>query len=243
LAAVRAELGDEAFETFMDDFGRAHAGRPTATSEFVAAAEEAADRSLAELFEPWLKGERAATADTGNFWSIDSFEIEPDRALIVYGTRQESQAQREAAELLQRKIARRWSNITPPIRSEDDVSDDDLRDHHLLLIGRPATNEIARRYAKGLPVRFGNGSFVIREETYAHAESAVVCAGQNPLNPRYEIVIYTGLGADATRRLIESLPDRGGAPAEILLLPAGQKPRRLAVTNVMEQKATKEAKK
>lgn len=243
LAALRNELGDEAFETFMDDFGRAHAGRPAATAEFVAAAEKAADRSLAELFEPWLKGERAATADTGNFWSIDSFEIEPERALIVYGTRQESQTQREAAELLQRKIARRWSNIMPPAKSEDEVSDDDLRDHHLLLIGRPATSAISRRYAKDLAVKFGSSSIVVRGETYANAESAVICAGENPLNPRYEVVIYAGLGAEATRRLVESLPDRGGAPAEILLLPAGQKPRRLAGTSVFEQKATKEAKK
>lgn len=131
----------------------------------------------------------------------------------------------------------------PPIKSEDDVSDDDLRDHHLLLIGRPATNGMARRYAKDLPVKFGSGSFVIRGETYANAESAVVCTGQNPLNSRYQVVVYAGLGAEATRRLIESLPDRGGAPAEILLLPAGQKPRRLTVTNVIEQKATKQTKK
>lgn len=227
LAALRAEMGEDVFEAFMDDFGRAHAGRPTGTAEFVAAAEKAADRPLTELFEPWLTGERAATADTQPFWSIDSFEIEPERALIVYGTRQESQAQREAADLLQRKIARRWSNILPPIKSEDDVADDDLREHHLLLIGRPSTNGIARRCAKALPVTFGSGSFVVREETYANAESAVACAGESPFNSRYELVVYAGLGADSTRRLIESLPDRGGQPAEILLLPAGYQPRRL----------------
>src|SRR5262249_12534918 len=59
------------------------------------------------------------------------------------------------------------------------------------------------------------------EETYAHADSAVIAAGTNPLNERYSIVVFAGLGARATRRAIEALPRRAEA-AEVLLMPAAQ---------------------
>ena len=229
LAALRGELGDEAFLKLMDDFGRGHAGRRTSTAEFCAAAEKAADRSLDDFFNPWLQRERAAATASGHFWAIESYEAELDKALIVYGAKQDVHLQREAAGLLQRKIARRWSNVSVPIKSEDDMTDDDLKNHHLLLIGRPATNGITARCEDELPVRFGSASFVLHGETYAHAASAVVCTGESPFNSRYEVVLYAGLSADATRRAIETRDERNSPPAEIRLFPAGRSPRRLCI--------------
>lgn len=229
LAALRAELGDETFFKFMDDFGREHAGRTASTEEFRTAAEQATRRPLASWFDRWLNRELARDYRASGAWGIESFELEPDKALIVYGTLHDVHAQREAAELLQRKIARRGSNITVSIKADRETTDDDLKSHHLLVIGRPATNLVAAKCTSTLPVRFGAASFELRGETYAHSDSAVVCAGDSPFSTRYEVVVYAGLGARATRHAIESLPDRGGEPAEILLLPAWQKPRRLCI--------------
>ena len=133
---------------------------------------------------------------------------------------------------MQRKIARRGSNVSVPVKADDEVSDDDLKSHHVLLIGRPATNSATARLASGLTIRFGPESFVIADEAYAHADSAVVAAGVNPLNDRYSVVVFAGLGHRATRQCVESVPNRGGEPAEILLMPAAQptKPLRLRST-------------
>ena len=65
------------------------------------------------------------------------------------------------------------------------------------------------------------GTFVVRNETYAHPDSAVVVASGNALNPRYSLVVYAGLGARATRQCVENVPNRGGEPAEVLLMPVG----------------------
>jgi hypothetical protein len=229
LAALRREMGEEAFIAFMDEFGRDHGGQPTTTAEFCAAAEKAAGRSLSDFFNPWLNSERAAAISDGHFWAIESYEIEPDKALIVYGTKQDVHLQREAAELLQRKIARHWSNVTVPAKSEDEVTDEELGKHHLLLIGRPATNGVTARCKDKLPVSFASGSFVLRGETYAHASSAVICAGESPYNPRYEVVVYAGLSAEATRRAIDQRNERNSSPAEIRLFPAGRRSRRLCI--------------
>ncbi len=115
-------------------------------------------------------------------------------------------AQREAAAHLARKIQRRWSNFDVPVKADTEVSDADLKGHHILLVGRPDTNAVAARLVKGLPVTFGPASFVLRGESYAHAGSAVVVAGDNPLSPRYSVVVFAGLGAEATWQCVQRLP-------------------------------------
>jgi hypothetical protein len=230
LAALRQTLGDEPFLKLMHDFGRAHAGQRVWTEEFRTHAEAVARRDLRGFFTPWLSEPRLPADPGGGYWSIDSFEAEPEKALIVFGTLKEADAQREAADHLQRGIAQRWSNVRVPIRSDHEVSEAELRSHHILLIGRPDTNAVAARLAGALPVRFGAGSFVLRNETYAHPATAVIAAGSNPLSARYEVVVFAGLSSEATRRLTQQTSDRRNPPAEIWLWSAGAKPRALVAT-------------
>jgi len=230
LAALRGELGFETFDRLMDDFGRAHAGQAVTTADFRKAAQQAAGRSLDSFFDKWLSGSDEALAARDGFWSIDSFEEEPESAIIVYGTLGDRTGQREAAEQLQSKIARRWSNVAIPICSDQELDDAAIAGHHLLLIGRPATNALTARMAKSLPVTFGAGSFEVRGENYADAASAVIAAGPNPKNSRYSVVVYAGLGAKATCHAIDSLPDDDPYPAQVMLLPARERARRLCVT-------------
>jgi hypothetical protein len=230
LARLRETLGDDKFLKLMDDFGRAHAGRPVSAGMFRERAEAIAGRDLGSFFSTWLTGKGLPADPGGGIWSIDAFEAEPERALIVYGTVKESDAQREAAEHLQRAIAARWSNVTVPIQADADVADGDLRSHHVLLVGRPDSNAIAARFAKAVPLAFGPASFVLRDETYAHPATAVIAAGANPLNRRYEVVLFAGLGAEATWRCVQQVGDRRTGPAEVWLWASGARPRSLVVT-------------
>jgi hypothetical protein len=230
LMELRARLGDEKFEDMMDAFGRKNAGKEVTAAQFREHAEAAAGKPLADLFDPYLTGKGRSDSPAGGGWSVCSFEKEPQHALIVYGTLKDRSPQREAAELLARKIARRWSNYDIPVKADTDVSDADLKGHHVLLIGRPDSNAVAARLAKGLPLTFGPGSFVLRDETYAHAGTAVIAAGSNPLNPRYSVVVYAGLGAEATWQIVRRLPEQTFGDAlvtEVLLMAAGSAPKPL----------------
>ena len=100
LASLRQEIGTETFDKLMDEFGTAHAGQEVSTDEFRAAAEKAAGRSLDAFFTPWLNGSPNVGDVTCGLWSIDSFEEEPEKTLIVYGTLGDRASQREAADLL-----------------------------------------------------------------------------------------------------------------------------------------------
>jgi len=237
LAELRARCGAEPFDKFMDAFGRAHAGMPVSSSNFFAAAEKALAKPLGELRDAWLNGDARsklgsdvrARKSSGRYWSVDSFERQLDKTLIVYGTLAEVEAQREAARSLQRKLASRFANMTVPIKSDTDVNDDMLKEHHLLLVGRPATNRLADRLAGALPVKFGSASFTMGSETYGHPHTAVVAAGPSPLAPDRSVVVFAGLSSHATWICPRRFPDHGSAAAEVLVFEEDAPMRRLAL--------------
>ncbi len=256
LADLRQHVGAEKFDQAMDDFGRAHAGKEVTTAQFREHLERATGKSLREFLARHYEGKdaspaagngdnlsassrpqsgsgpREAASDHAHLkvpWSVTGYEAEPERCLIVYGTQRERHAQKEAAELLQRRIADGWCNFLIPVKSDREVTEDELKGHHLLLVGRPDGNAIAARCTRdGFPVSFGSGSFAVRNQTYANPASAVIAAGGNPLNRRYSIVVLAGLSAEATYHGVKHL-GKGNGPAEVIVLPAGQKPKRLAV--------------
>ncbi|HEX4145046.1 MAG TPA: C45 family autoproteolytic acyltransferase/hydrolase [Pirellulales bacterium] len=234
LAELRRKLGAEKFDKTMDEFGQAHAGQEVATSQFQAAIQRAAGKSLSGTFDPWLTSRSLPAKFAGNIWAIDSFEREPEHTLIVYGTLGDRSAQHEAAQRLARRIARRGTNVTIRVRSDREVSAEDLENHHLLLVGRPATNSTTAELTAALAVQFGTASFSLRGRTYAHPNTAMVVAGANPRNNRYSIVVYAGLSASATWHCVDSLPDRDERAIEVLLLPVG-KPARAMLTRPGEE--------
>ncbi len=59
-------MGESRFETFMDEFGRAHAGHAVSTASFFAAAEKAHGKPLGDLKEAWR------TATLGQTWARTS---------------------------------------------------------------------------------------------------------------------------------------------------------------------------
>jgi hypothetical protein len=231
LDALREAMGHVEFASMMDEFGRSHAGHAVEAAQFLAHAKKAAGptRPLKDFFGRWLDEPGLPDAPEGGTWAVDSFEVEPEKALIVYGTLKDVQANAEAAQRLRRGIAAHWSNVLVPIKADTEITEDDWKSHHVLLVGRPATNAAAELAAKSLPVTFGPASFILRGETYAHPGTAVIVSGDNPLNPRYEVVLFAGLGAEATWHSVEHL---GGRHAEVVLLADGSTPRGMVARKV-----------
>ncbi len=234
LAELRGLIGGEKFDRLMDEFGRTHAGRPTSTAAFVEHLAAAGVADVEARLQPWLHGEVDPQFARGNPWAVDSFEDDLPAVVIVYGTAADREANRDAAEQLKRNIAARAGNHWVEAVADTSVDDERLKDRHVVLIGRPATNRLAQRWSAQLPVRFGSASFVLPQEgstseAYAHPASAFIGAFENPLSPRRSAVIYAGLSADATWHAVQAFPDSGGRGAEAIVLAHGIKPRPLAL--------------
>jgi hypothetical protein len=169
-----------------------------------------------------------AKANSGGF-SVLSFYTDLEHTLIVYGTANEISTNRESAEALQRGIIRRQANYRVPIKTDNEVTEDDLKSHHVLLVGRPDTNYCVARFQGALPVSFGHRSFTVRNESYAHAGSALIAAAANPLNSRLSIVVLAGLSTESTLDSPAALLGRMRSAAEVLVLANNAKPRALVV--------------
>jgi aminopeptidase N len=233
LNELRSEIGAETFERMMDDFGRDNAGKAVTTAQFKASAEKAAGKKLDEFFDTWLNktGLPATKTEIGSaksIYSVQSFFNEEEDTLIVYGTLDEQNTNREAAEALQQAIRERHSNYTVPIKTDAAVSEEDMKTHHVVLIGRPDTNRVVAQLGDALAIKFGKQSFVVRNEAYANAESAVIAAAENPLNKRYSVVVATGLNAASTLRTAARLA-RVNRAAEVVVFPKNGMPRNLVM--------------
>jgi hypothetical protein len=232
LSALRGRLGDTAFRKAMNEFGRANAGKAAATLDFLNAS-GLGHPAIDVFISDWLSrtGMPDTPADKWG-WSISSFEAELEKTVIIYGTLKESDAQREAANRLQRQIESKWSNYTVPVLSDQDASGDAVKGKHLLLIGRPDTNSVIKGLDLSvLPsgVKFGQASFVVRGDTFANPHSSLIVASRKPEDPRYSIVIFAGLSADATWHCVEAIGTLDFEPSNVILSPAGGRARRLAL--------------
>ena len=138
----------------------------------------------------------ASKADGGAFATL-TFKEEPEDTLIVCGTANEANVNREAAEALQQAIRASHCNITVPIKTDREVTDDDLKTHHLLLIGRPGCNTLTQRFAGDLLMSFGPQSFVVRGELYAACRQRGAGRGGEPDEP----ALFPGRDRGAERRL------------------------------------------
>jgi hypothetical protein len=215
LDCLRYEVGAGPFDAAMEEFGKTHAGKEVTTSEFVAFLSKASNKDLAKVIEnhSTRPGHTPRTK-----YGVNTFEEKPEHTLIVYGLGSDEAANKEAAEELQKRIRDAWSNVTVAIESDGHVSEDYLKTHHVILIGRPAANGIVAKYASKFPVTFTPGTFTVNGDLFAHPGSAVIAAAPNPLAEKYSFVVVAGLSADSTFHATEHVMD---APAaEVVVIPA-----------------------
>jgi hypothetical protein len=229
LHALRQRLGAAAFDRVMDELGTANAGKPVATAQLIALAEKSASKSLSAFFEEWLQRPGLPEGAQGGPFTVLSFYPELEKTVIVFGTKEEAAANREAAHALRKALLRRGANIDVPVWSDRKVPEKELAGHHLLLVGRPATNALAQRFADRLPVAFGPASAVVRGKAYAHADTALLAAAESPLDRRCSLVVLAGLGAASTYEAAERFSDRGLPAGEVVILRRGKVPHGLVV--------------
>jgi hypothetical protein len=232
LAALREQMGSESFIRCMDEFGKEHAGQPVTTEMFRAQLQKCAGAGAVETLDRWLNGNMCLEFKSRNPWTIFSHELEPDRVLIVYGTLHDRAAQREAAVHLQSEVVRRFANVLPEMKADHEVTEAELASHYLLLVGQPNTNRVTAQVLKKsphFPVQFGRQSFTVGDERYAHPETWIIAAGDNPFNSRFSAVIFAGLSATSTWRSVRNLPDTNEPNPQIILDPSGKRTRKFRI--------------
>ncbi len=201
MAALRKELGAKSFDDVMDQFGRAYAGKEVTTAEFQEHLEKSTGKNLGSFFQQHVLGAKKNGASKP-VWSIFGWDKSIEQTLIIYGTQAEAAANREAAQRLQNVVARRWGNYRPAIKADVDVTESEIKDKNLLLIGRPEANTLVSKIQGQLPVKFGHRSFEVQGTTYASELSGAIVAGAHPHHLQRCMVVFAVLSAESTWKLV-----------------------------------------
>lgn len=118
---------------------------------------------------------------------IDDFQR--DRFIFVYGTGGD-EATRTALEKRGKRMADWGLGAVFSVKSDVEVTADDLRDAHLLLIGTPANNSLLAKMADRLPLRWTATGLALGGVAVDGPGAGACCIVPNPLAPdRYAVVI------------------------------------------------------
>jgi dienelactone hydrolase len=79
-----------------------------------------------------------------------------------------------------------------PVKSDTEITDADIRQHHLVVWGDPQSNRLLARIAKELPVKWSEGEIKIGTKNYSGKQFAPVLVFPNPLNPKKYVVLNSG---------------------------------------------------
>jgi hypothetical protein len=219
---LRNLIGRTEFDKLMDQFGRNNAGKAVTVEQFLFFLEKATKKDLGVFFYLWLNN-KGLPHSSGSPFAIFTFDAELDKTLIVYGSKEDRDVNLEAAQALQKTLKQRKHNVLVPIKADDDIDEDDLKSNHVVLIGRPDSNRIAARFSSALPIKLASGSFQVNHQVYAHQESALVQAAENPLNPRFSLVAVAGMSALATLNVTKQFAEGSIPNAPVVLLPYQKK--------------------
>jgi hypothetical protein len=115
-----------------------------------------------------------------------------DHLLFVQGTSRQVESNRSLLLNYREQLADNFTEILPPVKTDAEVSAQELKDSDLILFGSPEDNTVLARMAAqhSLPVTFQRGSFTFQGRTYGRADDGLALAFPNPWNPKRTVYLY-----------------------------------------------------
>ena len=100
----------------------------------------------------------------------------------------------------------------PIVRTEEQLSADDVASSHLIFWGDPDSSKLLARMAKQLPVTWSGDTFRMAGKSFGRDKFLPVLIYPNPLNPRRYLVLNTGFtfceyGRSSNALQVPKLPD------------------------------------
>ena len=187
LDSLRLKMGDEAFLRLMSDYFRAHATKTVTADSFLEQAGLTRVSAHVDEIDP----------PDGPTYLVNDIWRRLPSAVIVYGTLRDAGANRYAAEQLQHKFLNAYESAVP-IYKDFEVSDDLLRHHEVVFVGRPEANSALTLWSARLGLDFQGAAFKINGEVHASERQALVIAAENPLDRACMVLVIAGNDALST---------------------------------------------
>jgi hypothetical protein len=182
LDSLRRKMGDAAFLKLMSDYFAVNTTKTVIAQAFL-------DRAGAniDVIDP-PDGPAYLTRD---IWRKLAWSV------IVYGTVRDAGSNRYAAEQLQNRFLDRYESQVP-IYKDFEVTDDLLRHHDVVFVGRPESNSALARWSEKLGLDYQGAAFRINGTVHASEREGLILAAGNPLDATRMVLVVAGNDALST---------------------------------------------
>jgi Phospholipase B len=185
LDQFRRDLGDDRFFKLMADFFASHTTKSVTSQSFLDAA------GVKFTLPKDLGGAIYLASDIGKHLRS---------AILVYGSVNDAGANRYAAEQLQKNYLD-WFESAVPIRKDFEVTEQELRTHDVIFVGRPETNSALSAWKTQIGLDSDGGMFRVAGKEHASETEALAFAAPNPLERKHMVLVLAGNSALETVRM------------------------------------------
>ncbi|MGO9086676.1 MAG: C45 family autoproteolytic acyltransferase/hydolase [Terriglobales bacterium] len=182
LDSLRRKMGDAAFLKLMNDYFAANTTKTVTAQSFL----DQAGAKIDVIDPP--DGPAYLTSD---IWRRLASSV------IVYGTMRDAGANRYAAEQMQNHWLDYYESQVP-IYKDFEVTDEVLRNHDVVFVGRPEANVALARWAEKLGLNHEGAAFTIDGKVHASEREALILAAKNPLDAAHMVLVVAGNDALST---------------------------------------------
>ena len=182
LDSLRVQMGDDAFLKLMNDYFSANTTKTVTAQSFL-------DRAGASI--------DAIDPPEGTAYVVSDIRGQLASAVIVYGTMREAGANRYAAEQMQNLFLDYYESRVP-IYKDFEVTDDLLRHHDVIFVGRPEANLALARWSEQLSLDYQGAAFKIDGKVHASEREGLILATKNPLDATHMVLVVAGNDALST---------------------------------------------
>ena len=130
-----------------------------------------------------------------NYYSFRSLYDEYHNALIVYGTSRQIEANNTLAHRFSTKMADRRLETLIPCKKDSEVTDEELANYDLIVLGGVEDNSFMKTIAEKLGLEFHKNYFTWRGKTYSNADDGIYATFANPYNPEKALYIFNANSA------------------------------------------------
>jgi hypothetical protein len=182
LDSLRAKMGDAPFLKLMSDYFAANTTKTVAAQSFLDQAGAKID-----VIDP----------PDGPAYLVRDIWGKLASSVIVYGTLRDAGANRYAAEQMQTRFLDRYESEVP-IYKDFEVTDELLRHHEVVFVGRPESNSALDRWSEKLGLDYQDAAFKIDGKVHASEREGLILASQNPFDATHMVLVVAGNDALST---------------------------------------------
>jgi hypothetical protein len=176
LDSLRHNMGDDAFFKLMSEYFAAHTTKTVTAQSF--------------LDKAGVKFDFQEPKDGPAYLASDISRRLED-AILVYGTVREAGANRYAAEQMQERFLNQYESRVP-IYKDFEVTEDLLRTHDVVFVGRPEANSALAAWAGKIGVESEGAEFRADGAVHASEREALILAAKNPLDAAHMVLVIAG---------------------------------------------------